>query len=166
MEKRTPQMLILSSFLIVVILAVGYYKVEMEKKNNIIAHLEADKSCDLQKTACQLKIPDGGDVTLSIEPRPIPLVKKFSINVQTKNVVTEAVSVDFKGTTMNMGPNNVSLKKASLKSTTQEPQGYIQFSGQGMLPVCIRNSMEWQADVYIQTDKGVIVAPFIFVTTH
>ena len=55
---------------------------------------------------------------------------------------------------MNMGPNNVTLK----------PQQPGLYSGQGMLPVCIRNSMEWQADVYVQTDEGIFVAPFIFVT--
>ena len=152
-------MLGLSGFLIIALLIGGYYKVEMAKKNTIIARVAIDKTCDLQLKNCSLKLPNGGEVTLAIEPRPIPLVKKFNINVTTNNVKAEAISVDFKGTTMNMGPNNVKLK--SLQSDNLH---FNKYAGQGMLPVCIRNSMEWQADVYVQTDEGIFVAPFIFVT--
>ena len=74
--------------------------------------------------------------------------------MDTKAIDVDAVAVDFKGTTMNMGPNNVTLKNIQKGS----------YSGNGMLPVCIRNSMEWQADVYLQGKEGIIVAPFIFVT--
>lgn len=154
MDKRTLLMLSISGVLIVALLFSGYYKVEMAKKNNVIAQIEADKSCDLQKTACTLKLPGGGEVTLDIQPKPIPLVQNINITVNTDVIKAEAVSVDFKGTTMNMGPNNVRLKSST-------PNVY---SGKGMLPVCIRNSMEWQADVYLQTSEGIIIAPFLFVT--
>lgn len=147
-------MLSISGVLIVALLFAGYYKVEMAKKNNVIAQIEPDKSCDLQKTACTLKLPGGGEVTLDIQPKPIPLVQNINIIVNTDVIKAEAVSVDFKGTTMNMGPNNVRLKSST-------PNVY---SGKGMLPVCIRNSMEWQADVYLQTSEGIIIAPFMFVT--
>ncbi|MCU7800103.1 MAG: hypothetical protein KZQ70_08145 [gamma proteobacterium symbiont of Lucinoma myriamae] len=154
MDKRTSLMLLISGVLIVALLFAGYYKVEMAQKNNIIAQIEPDKSCDLQKTACTLKLPGGGKVTLDIQPKPIPLVQNIDITINTEVLKAEAVTVDFKGTTMNMGPNNVTLKAST-------PELY---SGKGMLPVCIRNSMEWQADVYLQTSEGIIVAPFIFVT--
>jgi len=154
MEKRTLFMLGLSGVLIVVLLLAGYYKVEMARKNTILATLELDKSCDLQKTACRLNLPNGGSVTLDMQPKPIPLVQNFSIKVNTQVIKVEAISVDFKGTTMNMGPNSRKLKRS-------EPS---LFTGTGMLPVCIRNSMEWQADVYLQTSEGIIVAPFVFIT--
>lgn len=154
MERRTLLKLVISSFLIAALLFAGYYKIEMAKKNNIIARIAPDKSCDLQTMTCSLTVPNGGEVSLSIEPRPIPLVQNFKINVKTNNIKAEAVTVDFKGTTMNMGPNSVML---------DSQQSGI-YSGTGMLPVCIRNSMEWQADVYVQTNEGIIVAPFIFVT--
>ncbi len=154
-------MLLISSCLIIILAIAGYYKIEMAKKSNIIARVELDKSCDLQEKPCQLKLPNGGEVTLSIEPRPIPLVQKFTIDVKTRNIDAEAISVDFKGTTMNMGPNS-----ATLKLIQQSNPSSASFSGSGMLPVCIRNSMEWQADIYIQTSDGIYVAPFVFVTTH
>ena len=148
-------MLALSGLLIVTMLLVAYYKIELAQKNTIISRVEPDRTCDLQKTACSLAIPGGGDVTLSIEPRPSPLVQNLTIKVVSSELNAETVAVDFKGTTMNMGPNSVTLKTR---------QGNA-FSGTGMLPVCIRNQMEWQADVYVQTSEGIIVAPFIFVTT-
>ncbi len=155
MEKRNLFMLLISGGLIIFLLLAGYYKLEIAKKNTIIAQVSPDTSCDLQKNACRLTLPDGGSVTLDLQPKPIPLVQTIHINVTTQGIKPEAVSVDFKGTTMNMGPNNVALKA--------DKDGL--YSAKGMLPVCIRNSMQWQADVYLQTDKGIVVAPFIF-TTH
>ncbi len=138
-----------------VLLFAGYYKIELARKNTILVQIEPDQSCDLQIMACTLKTPGGGEVTFNIQPKPIPLVQKFNIDVQINNMEVEAVSVDFKGTSMNMGPNNVKLKA----------ENSVHYSGKGMLPVCIRNSMEWQADIYVQTREGIIIAPFIFVTS-
>lgn len=154
MNKRTLLMSALSGILIIILVFISWYKVEQAKRNTIIAQVAVDKSCDLQKGECRLTLPDGGYISLSIEPRPIPLVQKFNIKVNTNSVDVNAVAIDFKGTTMNMGPNNVTLE--SLQNGT--------YTGQAMLPVCIRNSMEWQADVYLQGKKGIIVAPFVFVT--
>ena len=147
-------MLAVSGVLISILIAATYYKTELSKKEQVIARIQPDKSCDLQESACKLTLPEGGVVTLSIEPRPIPLVQKLNISVNTQSIKPESVAVDFKGTTMNMGPNNVTLKAQTADL----------FTGDGMLPVCIRNKMEWQADVYLKTDKGIIVAPFIFET--
>lgn len=147
-------MLILSVVLIVILISAAYYKTELGKNNNLILKMIPDKSCDLQKNACSLKMPNGGQVTLAIEPRPIPLVQKLNINVRTSAINAEKIAVKFNGTDMNMGPNNVTL-------SAQENDV---FTGTGMLPVCIRNSMEWQAEVYVQTDDGIIIAPFIFQT--
>ena len=156
-------MAILSVVLIGVLLSLAYYKNQQAKSQQVLLRLTVDQSCDLQKADCTLKWPEG-EVTLSITPRPIPLVKPIQIAVQLKSrSVSESepeskqiqgVTVDFKGTTMNMGPNNVKLTESSPNVWT----------GSGMLPVCIRNQMEWQADVYLQTEQGIIIAPFIFLT--
>ena len=154
MNKRTILMSLLSGILIIILVFISWYKVEQAKRNTIIAQVEVDRSCDLQKESCRIILPDGGDITLSIEPRPIPLVQKLNIRVDTNGVDVDAVAIDIKGTTMNMGPNNVTLKLSQNNT----------YTGHGMLPVCIRNSMEWQADVYLQSKEGIIVVPFIFVT--
>ncbi len=161
MEKRTLFMAILSVVLIGVLLSLAYYKNQQAKFQQVLLWLTVDQSCDLQKSDCTLKWLEG-EVTLSITPRPIPLVKPIQIVVQLKSRSAsepetnkiQGVTVDFKGTTMNMGPNNVKLTKSAPNVWT----------GSGMLPVCIRNQMEWQADVYLQTEQGIIIAPFIFLT--
>ena len=158
MEKKVLLMLSVSVILILLLLTAAYYKVQLSQKQNIIVQAEPQPDCDLQTSVCQVNIPGGGEVSLYIEPRPIPLVTQLDLNVKIKDLKAEAVSVDFQGTTMNMGPNSVVLNS---KSVSDE---HSSFQGKGMLPVCIRNSMEWKAQVFVQTQEGIVVAPFIFVT--
>ena len=56
---------------------------------------------------------DGGKITLSITPRPIPLLTKFNILVDIESLEANSITVDFQGTTMNMGLNRVDLKSNS-----------------------------------------------------
>ncbi len=138
----------------ILLIATIYYRIEMARKSQILFQLEPSNQCSLHKGACDVSTPAGGKITLSITPRPIPLVKEIQINVTTQSIDTQSVKVDFKGTTIKMTPNLVTLVQQS-KST---------YTGQGLLPICIRNSMEWQATVIIQTDEGIIKAPFLFTT--
>jgi len=147
-------MLAVSGILIVLLSAAAYYKTQLARQENILVRAEPERQCDLQKGACKIDLPDGGSVSLEIAPRPIPLVTKFDIQVAVEALDAKSVLVDFKGTSMNMGPNTVKLKKLTAG----------QYSGNGMLPVCVRNSMEWQAEVLVKTDAGTLVAPFIFMT--
>ena len=38
------------------------------------------------------------------------------------------------------------------------------YSADGILPVCVRNAMEWEAKVLVRTDEGLVAAPFRFIT--
>lgn len=162
MENKTLLMLSASVILILILLAAASYKMQLSKSQNIITQATPDRSCDLQTSVCSVSIPGGGEISFSIEPRPIPLVTRINLSVDIKSIQAKAVSVGFQGTSMNMGPNNVALKS---KSLAEDHSSYhSSFQGTGMLPVCIRNSMEWKAQVFVQTDEGIIIAPFIFVT--
>ena len=77
-------MLAISGVLISILIAATYYKTELANKEQVISRIKPDKSCDLQKSACKLTLPEGGEVTLSIEPRPIPLVKKLNISTMNR----------------------------------------------------------------------------------
>jgi hypothetical protein len=55
---------------------------------------------------------------------------------------------------MNMGFNRPTLQE-------QTPGHY---SGEGRLPVCVRDAMEWEARVLIETDDGLVSAPYRFIT--
>lgn len=155
MDKKTLLMLALSGILIVLLSGAAYYKAQLSQQESILARAMPNNRCDLHQETCEIELPEGRKVSLSIQPRPIPLVTPLDIQVSVEGESDiNSVLVDFQGTTMNMGPNRVKLVSDENGS----------FTGNGMLPVCIRNSMEWQAEVMVRTGNGTYVAPFIFVT--
>lgn len=115
-----------------------------------------DPTCNLQAGPCNSDIPGGGRIELSIEPRPIPLLRPMRIVVKTQGLDARLVEVDFTGVDMNMGYNRPQLKQ----------EGEHQFSGETTLPVCITGHMSWQAAVVVTTPKLKVVAPFRFTTSR
>jgi hypothetical protein len=120
----------------------------------VIATLPVDTQCDLHSSACTTKLPQGGNISLSIEPRSIPLLKPLQLHVTTKGVDASKVEIDFVGVGMNMGYNRPSLKKTKTEH----------FVGETTLPVCVRRKMDWEAQVLIHTPKGIVKVPFQFYT--
>ncbi|MBV2122881.1 MAG: hypothetical protein KUF74_15665 [Candidatus Thiodiazotropha sp. (ex Ctena orbiculata)] len=115
-----------------------------------------DPSCDLRKAPCRSSINNEVEVGFSIEPREIPLVKPLKLAVEIAGVEVDRVEVDFAGVDMNMGYNRVVL----------QPVAEGQFEGEGMIPVCVMDSMEWEAKVLITTKQGLLSAPYRFVTVR
>lgn len=111
-------------------------------------------SCDVQEGPCTAVIEGVGQVTLKISPRPIPLVEPLTIEVETVVPGIRAADIDFSGVDMNMGYNRFRL--------TAVADG--RYEGAGMLPVCVRNRMTWEAKVMLATDSIMYVAPFRFDT--
>jgi hypothetical protein len=95
-------------------------------------------------------------VTLAIEPQGIPVVVPLSIRVDLAGLQALGVELDFAGADMNMGYNRVAL----------ESMGDGRYQGKGMLPVCVRDRMTWEAKVLVQTSAGLMVAPFRFETSR
>lgn len=112
-------------------------------------------SCDVQQGACSTVIEGLGAVALTIAPRPIPLVEPLTIRVETKIPAVRKLDVDFSGVDMNMGYNRFTL----------QPVADGLYEGSGMLPVCMRSRMIWEAKVMLTMGDVVYVAPFRFVTT-
>jgi hypothetical protein len=108
--------------------------------------------CDIQVQACTLQFPDGGQVTLSITPRPIVVLQPLDLAVQISAIRADKVAIDFRGVDMNMGYNRPQL----------QPQDVGLFHGKGVLPVCTRVHMLWEANVLITTRAGIYRAPFRF----
>lgn len=113
-----------------------------------------DPACDLRAGPCVSPLATGGSVSFSVEPRSIPVMKPLKLQVQVVGLDVREVSVDFSGVDMNMGYNRARLK-------AQNDNAY---QGEGMLPVCVRDAMEWEAQVLIQTNDGLISAPYRFIT--
>lgn len=120
----------------------------------IIETATLNPDCDLHQGECSLSLPDLGTVSLSITPRPIPVIKPIQVTVKTQGFEAKSITVDFNGVNMNMGINHY-------KMVQKAPD---QFVAESLLPVCVRNSMSWQADIQVETDKGGYVFPFRFDT--
>lgn len=111
--------------------------------------------CDLRVGACTVSFADGSRVRLEIRPEGIPLITPLSLGVMVEGIQPSAAQVDFAGYDMDMGFNRTDLAPGA------EP-GH--FEGSGMLPICIRDRMTWEARVLLQTPEGLLAAPFRFDT--
>jgi len=110
--------------------------------------------CDLHDGPCTADLPGGGKVEFSILPRTIPLTKPLQLQVQVQGSKVRKVEVGFSGVTMNMGYNRLHLQAVEKD----------RFEGEGMLPVCIRQRMDWEAKLMLDTPDGLIIVPYRFET--
>lgn len=120
----------------------------------VVATAPLDPACNLRAGPCAAHFPSGGEVRFGIEPRTLPPVAPLRISADLKGIEARSVEVDFAGTDMNMGYNRVPLT----------PTRSGRYEGQGMLPVCVRSRMSWEARVLLHTPAGIEVAPFRFET--
>jgi len=144
---------IIALLVLAILLAVSY-KLKDFLKPGVTATAALDKSCDLRKGACTSTLPNGGKVTLSINPNDIPILRPLELKVETEGVKASEVEVDFIGIGMEMGYNR---PKLAAKDSSH-------FKGRAILPVCVRSKMDWEARVLLHTDDGLIMAPFRFFT--
>lgn len=108
-------------------------------------------SCAPSIQDCTIPLPHGGQLQLSIAPRPIRPLQKLSLKVRITGVKAEKVEIDFDGVDMSMGYNRAIL---SGDGGT--------FFGEAMLPVCITGTMTWKATVIVTADNERFAAPFHF----
>lgn len=127
------------------------------------ARAPLNPDCDLLREACQVWFADGGEVRLAIEPRGIPALQPLQLEVGLTHLpVPEQVEIDFHGVDMKMGFNRVRLQRAD--SAADAGAGAERWHGQGMLPVCVRARMTWEAQVLLHYPSGLRAAPFRFVS--
>ena len=151
-ESRLLWVLPILLFLAVVLVAWIKLGPTLDPEVSLVAPLNSD--CDLRAGPCAVVFPGGEEVVYEMSPRHIPAVEKLTLQVRTEGVTPRRVEVDFSGVDMNMGFNRVSLDQA----------GPDRFTGTGMLPVCVRARMTWEAKVLLHTDAGLMAAPFRFDT--
>lgn len=142
------------AFLVLAVLLTASYKLKDLLKPGVTTTVELNANCDLRKGKCISVLPGGGKVSFSISPDNIPILRPLQLEVDVEGVAVSGVEVDFIGLGMEMGYN-----RPSLSAVTK-----THFSGDTILPVCVRAKMDWEARVLLQTKKGVIMAPFRFYT--
>jgi hypothetical protein len=117
-------------------------------------HGAAEAGCDLQRGSCRAHFPDGGEMILSITPRPIPLLKPIEVNIELRNLPAGNVAVDVSSPDMNMGYNRREL-------AAHDGQRY---RGHTVLPVCILKRMRWELRAIAHQGNTRHEAVFGFVT--
>lgn len=107
--------------------------------------------CDPSARECTIALPIGGQLSLSIEPRPVRALEKLALTVKVAGLHARQIEIDFDGANMSMGYNRPVLEGSN---------GV--FSGQTILPVCVTGTMTWKATVLVTTEQGRFAAPFQF----
>jgi hypothetical protein len=148
--------LTLVTLLLVALAGVAVYKVWPLLHPQVVAVAPLNPACDLHRAPCVAHFPAGGQVQLDIEPHSLPVVQPLRLAVLVKGLEADRVEVDFRGVSMDMGFNRPQLRA----------EGGGRFSGEGMLPVCVRSHMAWEARVLLHTAHGLLAAPFRFETTR
>ena len=151
-DPRTALLWLLASLLAVTAVGVAVYKVWPMLYPQTGERAALNPACDLRASACNVRFASGGQVTLDIRPRGIPVAQPLKIDVQLQGIPTPLrVELDLSGLDMDMGYNRIALKST-------DAQG--RFAGAGMLPVCVRDQMSWEARVLIYLPDAIIAAPF------
>jgi hypothetical protein len=155
-RRQTALLLGVALLLLVSIIAVAVSKGWPLLFPTVAAVAVSDPGCDLHQGPCTARFRDGATVQFGIEPRPIPVVTPLHLQVQISGLEPALVQIDFAGVDMNMGYNRVALRA----------DGSGRYLGQGTLPVCVRERMEWEARVLLETPEGLLAAPFRFATSR
>ncbi len=108
-------------------------------------------ACTPSERDCSVTLPGGGQLTLSITPRPIRALQTLNLFVIFSNARADLVEIDFDGADMSMGYNRPRLAG----------QGK-EFTGTTILPVCVTGTMTWRATVLASIDGKLIAVPFLF----
>jgi hypothetical protein len=153
-DRRTNLLWAVLGTLPIAVAAVLLYQAWPMLYPEVAARAPLNIGCDPGTGPCAVVFEGGGEVTLDIRPQGIPVVEPLQLKVTINGIESDGVELEFAGVDMNMGFNRVSLERAA--------PGH--FVGKGVLPVCVRNRMTWEARVLLHTSAGNLVAPFRFDT--
>jgi hypothetical protein len=152
--KLNTLLWIVAGLLLAAVSAVAVYKTWPVMFPKVHTAAPLNPACDLRAGPCTSPLPAGASITFAIEPRSIPVVQPLQLRVDLVGLQAQGVQIDFRGVDMNMGFNRPTL----------QAQGAGHYAGEGRLPVCVRDAMQWEARVLVQTDEGLISAPYRFIT--
>jgi hypothetical protein len=153
-KSKFPVVWVLLPTVILATVAFSLYKAWPILFPEVVAAAPLDPRCNLRSGSCIGVLPGGGKVSFEISPPGIPALEPLTLSVLVEGPDAREVEVDFAGTDMNMGYNRVRLQR----------DGPGVWSGRGMLPICVRNVMGWEATVLLRFAEGIKAAPFRFDT--
>lgn len=116
--------------------------------------LDPQAGCDLNRDSCRARLPGGGELRLTIRPRPIPFAQPIALEVEIAGREAESVEADIGNLDMYMGNNRRTLA----------PDGAHRHTGKTMLAVCARERMRWRVTVIARSGREIYSVPFGFET--
>jgi hypothetical protein len=139
----------------IVVTVTVFWLWQTQQPQDVKASLLSEPSdCQLHQQACQI-IDQQILVKLDITPKPIPIAKGLSVQVDITGIQPKRVQLDINGSNMYMGYNRIDLQI--------DEQG--RWVGKTLLAFCTIDQMAWQLTVMIDTASGEqIQAPFPLVT--
>lgn len=155
-EGGHPLLWIITAILLFALIAVAGYKYREHARSTVIATAPLDPGCLLNTRRCTAALPNGSSASLAIAPHPIVVATPMQLSLSLEGIEARQVEIHFRGEEMDMGLSQYILTQ----------QGGGEFSGEAILPVCVRNSMFWIADVLVVTPQGKFIFPFRFETVH
>lgn len=111
-------------------------------------------ACDLTATPCELALPDGGHLVVSLMPRPPALMKPLQVQVDVVGSSASVSMLEITGLNMPMG-----VMRAPLQA-----QDAAHWQGGTILPICSQRRMHWQARLKMQIDGDFYQSDFAFYT--
>ena len=142
----------------VAIVVIGYLAWDADAvyewlSGDILFGTPAEAACDLNQETCSAALPDGTPVTLSISPRPIPVMQKLQFEIAAKSLESESLKLEMYGLNMNMGRYTYTL--------VRDANGT--YRGDGMIPSCV-GQMQWRANIIAETPMQRVGTYFTFTT--
>ncbi|MCA1790797.1 MAG: hypothetical protein LC667_13340 [Thioalkalivibrio sp.] len=110
--------------------------------------------CDLNLQACTAQLPSGLQVSLDLQPRPMPTLQPLEVRLELTGQDPEWVELDLAGVEMYMGFNRSRLERVAPGS----------YRGQTVLPVCASEAMTWAATVLPEGEQERTTVQFRFLT--
>ena len=153
MRKDKVLWVVVGILLIAVVAILGYAQF-FQQNQEIIERAAFNPECRLNKFPCEIKLENGGRVQLDISPQPVEVLKPLDVWVELNQIEVNRIVGQFNGVGMNMGINRYVFKKEFDGS----------YHATVTLPICVRNRMEWEAEIFLETERGIIVAPYKFET--
>nr|CAA6830752.1 MAG: Unknown protein [uncultured Thiotrichaceae bacterium] len=122
--------------------------------------LTTQAGCDLSYSTCVAKDQHGHEVSISLSPRPVPILKDVAVEVSIQGMEAIRVAqISIEGLNMYMGVQIIPLTLTDTGNFSEQ-----KLTGVLKLPVCTSQKMDWKAALVVQTNTKEYRADYPFTT--
>lgn len=156
---QTRRLIPIAAMLLLAVAGLLAYRFLAGAKAEI--ELPVVEGCALHLEACSASFPQGGKMTIAINPRQPSPTDPLHLRASFEQLEPQVVGVRFKGVDMNMGYLEHFVYDLHKNETTGKT---VSFSGNAGVFVCSSNLMQWLVLVKVQIGETRYQVPFRFET--